>query len=67
LTGIAEMSYYMRSTAYMDIRTQIKRSSMREIGRVFKVLEDGTKLRILNLLMEREYCVCEVVQALEIF
>jgi ArsR family transcriptional regulator len=39
---------------------------MREIVKVFKVLSDETKLRILNLLLERECCVCEVVQALEI-
>lgn len=39
---------------------------MREIVKVFKVLADETKLRILNLLQERECCVCEVVQALEI-
>jgi ArsR family transcriptional regulator, arsenate/arsenite/antimonite-responsive transcriptional repressor len=39
---------------------------MREIVKVFKVLSDETKLRILNLLLVRECCVCEVVQALEI-
>jgi ArsR family transcriptional regulator len=39
---------------------------MKEIVKVFKVLSDETKLRILNLLLERECCVCEVVQALEI-
>ena len=39
---------------------------MREIVKVFRVLADETKLRILNLLHERECCVCEVTQALEI-
>ena len=39
---------------------------MRKLVKVFKVLADETKLRILNLLLERECCVCEVVQALEI-
>jgi ArsR family transcriptional regulator, arsenate/arsenite/antimonite-responsive transcriptional repressor len=39
---------------------------MREIVKVFSVLADETKLRILNLLLERECCVCEVMQALEI-
>lgn len=39
---------------------------MRETVKVFKVLADETKLRILSLLLERECCVCEVVQALEI-
>ena len=39
---------------------------MRDIVKVFKVLSDETRLRILNLLQERECCVCEVMQALEI-
>lgn len=39
---------------------------MRKVAKVFKVLADETRLRILNLLLERECCVCEVMQALEI-
>ena len=39
---------------------------MRETVKAFKVLSDGTKLRMLNLLLERECCVCEVMQTLEI-
>ena len=39
---------------------------MRETVKAFKVLSDETKLRILNLLLERKCCVCEVMQALEI-
>jgi ArsR family transcriptional regulator, arsenate/arsenite/antimonite-responsive transcriptional repressor len=39
---------------------------VREITKIFKVLADETKLRILNLLLERECCVCEVKQALQI-
>jgi len=31
-----------------------------------KALSDETRLRILNLLLERECCVCEVMQALDI-
>ena len=38
---------------------------MRET-KAFKVLSDETKMRVLNLLLERECCVCEVMQALEI-
>ena len=34
--------------------------------RVNKSLSDETRLRILNLLIERECCVCEVVHALDI-
>ncbi len=39
---------------------------MRETVKVFKALSDGTRLRILNILLERECCVCEVMQALDI-
>ncbi len=39
---------------------------MRDTLKAFKVLSDETRLRILNLLLERETCVCEVMQALEI-
>ena len=39
---------------------------MRETVKAFKVLSDETRLRILNLIFERESCVCEVMQALEI-
>ncbi|MEW6033885.1 MAG: metalloregulator ArsR/SmtB family transcription factor [Chloroflexota bacterium] len=39
---------------------------MRGMARGFKALSDETRLRILNLLLERECCVCEVMQALEI-
>ena len=39
---------------------------MRQLVKAFKALSDDTRLRILNLLLERECCVCEVMQALEI-
>jgi ArsR family transcriptional regulator len=39
---------------------------MREKVKAFKVLSDETKLRVLNILSERECCVCEVMQALDI-
>ena len=39
---------------------------MRELTKAFKALSDETRLRILNLLMERECCVCEVMQVLNI-
>lgn len=39
---------------------------MRELVKLFKVLADETRLRILFLLFERECCVCEVMQALAI-
>ena len=39
---------------------------MRDILRAFKALSDETRLRILNVLIERECCVCEVMQALDI-
>jgi ArsR family transcriptional regulator len=39
---------------------------MRHLIKVFKALSDETRLRILNLLLERECCVCEVTQVLGI-
>jgi len=39
---------------------------MRDLVRAMKALSDETRLRILGLLMERECCVCEVMQALDI-
>ncbi len=39
---------------------------MRELVKAFKALSEETRLRILNLLLERECCVCEVMQALNI-
>ncbi len=39
---------------------------MRELVKTFKALSDETRLRMLNLLLERECCVCEVMQVLDI-
>lgn len=39
---------------------------MRELVKASKALSNETRLRVLNILMERECCVCEVMQALEI-
>ncbi len=39
---------------------------MKNLLRALKALSDETRLRILNVLLERECCVCEVMQALDI-
>lgn len=39
---------------------------MHELVKVFRALSDETRIRILKILMERECCVCEVMQALDI-
>ena len=39
---------------------------MRDMVRILKSLSDETRLRILNMLMERECCVCEIIQVLGI-
>ena len=39
---------------------------MRDMVKAFKALSGETRLRILSLLLMRECCVCEVMQALEI-
>ncbi len=39
---------------------------MHELIKATKALSDETRLRALNLFLERECCVCEVMQALDI-
>ena len=39
---------------------------MEEFVKPFKALSDETRLRILNILVKQECCVCEVMQALNI-
>ena len=39
---------------------------MRKLAKTFKALSDETRLRILNVLLERECCVCEVMQVLDL-
>jgi len=39
---------------------------MQDLIRAIKALSDETRLRILKVLLERECCVCEVMQALDI-
>jgi ArsR family transcriptional regulator len=39
---------------------------MRSLVKAMKALSDETRLRIINLLLVRECCVCEVMQALQI-
>lgn len=38
---------------------------MRNLVKVFKALADETRIRLLKLLQQRELCVCELVQALD--
>jgi ArsR family transcriptional regulator len=42
------------------------RVAMRDFVKLCKALSDETRLRILSILLERECCVCEVMQALDI-
>ena len=39
---------------------------IRDLIKATKSLSDETRLRIVNLLLERECCVCEVMQSLDI-
>ncbi len=39
---------------------------MQDLIKAMKALSDETRLRILNILLERECCVCEIMQALGI-
>jgi len=53
--------YHMRIGAYSFTGAQV-----RNLIKAFKALSDETRVRILKLLLERECCVCEVMQALDI-
>ena len=37
---------------------------MKDLGRIFKGLADGNRLRILNLLLHGELCVCDIQHVL---
>jgi len=39
---------------------------MQDLIKAMKALSDETRLRILKVLLEKECCVCEVMQALDI-
>jgi len=43
-----------------------QKNDMQDLIKAIKALSDETRLRILKVLLERECCVCEVVQALDI-
>jgi ArsR family transcriptional regulator len=49
----------MRSSAY-------RRDSVDGLISAIKALSDETRIRMLNLLLQRECCVCEVMQVLDI-
>lgn len=38
---------------------------MRELIKIFKALSDETRVRLLKLLEQRELCVCELMQTLD--
>ncbi|NLL37568.1 MAG: metalloregulator ArsR/SmtB family transcription factor [Fretibacterium sp.] len=40
-------------------------SELERCSGLFKILGDETRLRILNLLFERELCVCDVMRVLD--
>ena len=42
------------------------KGTMQDLIKAMKALSDETRLRILKILLERECCVCEVMQALDI-
>ena len=39
---------------------------MQDLIKVMRALSDETRLRILKVLLEKECCVCEIMQALDI-
>ena len=39
---------------------------MQDLIKAMRALSDETRLRIINLLLQRECCVCEIMQAMDI-
>lgn len=39
---------------------------MQALIKAMKALSDETRLRLINLLLQRECCVCEIMQAMDI-
>jgi len=56
---------YMKICAYEHI-IQLWRQTIQDLIKALKALSDETRLRILKILLERECCVCEVMQALDV-
>jgi len=44
----------------------IWREAMQDLIKALKAVSDETRLRIMKVLLERECCVCEIMQALDI-
>jgi ArsR family transcriptional regulator len=53
------MIYYIRIFKY------IGGNKLQELLKIFKALGDETRIRLLKLLEQRELCVCELMQALD--
>ena len=53
----------MQICAYMLI---IWEEAMQDLIKALKAVSDETRLRIMKVLLERECCVCEIMQALDI-
>ena len=53
----------MQICAYAIISME---GAMHDLIKALRALSDETRLRVLNVLLERECCVCEVMQALGI-
>lgn len=54
------------SEIYNMLRCVYRRRNMQDFVKALKALSDETRLRILNLILVRECCVCEMMQALNI-
>jgi len=55
----------MKICAYMHI-VQLWRQTMQDLIKALKALSDETRLRIVKIVLKRECCVCEIIQALAI-
>ena len=64
LTPIVFGDIYINKSLYLNLFIY-ERQPMKKIANIFKALSDDTRLRVVKLLQERELCVCELMQVLD--
>jgi len=62
------LKYNIRIFVYSNIRILLLEGDtlLKHILNTLKALSDETRLRILNILVEKELCVCDIIETLKI-
>lgn len=58
--------YIVHSNTVRDAKLRLLRNeTARQLAETFKILGDQTRINILNLLTQREMCVCDIAETLQ--